>query len=83
MTSSMKIKAVCHGCDYYVTIECTQNRICAPLLQNAQYATQVRKFSAHISEIDERRGEYAPILHSSAVQGNGKRGKISRKGYMV
>ena len=37
---------MCLGCDYYVTIECAQT-ICAPLLQNAQYATEVRRFSAH------------------------------------
>ena len=40
------LQTVCLGCDYYVTIECAQT-ICAPLLQNAQYATEVRRFSAH------------------------------------
>ena len=40
------LQTVCLGCDYYVTIECAQT-ICASLLQNAQYATEVRKFSAH------------------------------------
>ena len=40
------LQAVCLGCDYYVTVECAQT-ICAPLLQNAQYATEVCKFSAY------------------------------------
>ena len=40
------LQTVCLGCDYYVTIECAQT-ICAPLLQNAQYATEVRRFFAH------------------------------------
>ena len=40
------LQTVCLGCDYYVTIECAQT-ICAPLLQNAQYATEVRRCSAH------------------------------------
>ena len=40
------LQTVCLGCDYYVTIECAQTS-CAPLLQNAQYATEVRRFSAH------------------------------------
>ena len=40
------LQTVCLGCDYYVTIECAQ-MICTPLLQNAQYATEVRRFSAH------------------------------------
>ena len=39
------LRTLCLGCDYYVTIEFAQT-ICAPLLQNAQYATEVRKFSA-------------------------------------
>ena len=30
------LQAMCHGCDYYVIIECAQT-ICAPLFQNAQY----------------------------------------------
>ena len=40
------LQTVCLRCDYYVTIECAQT-ICAPLLQKAQYATEVRRFSAH------------------------------------
>ena len=43
---SIHCKECAFGCDYYVTIECAQT-ICAPLLQNAQYATEVRRFSAH------------------------------------
>ena len=34
---------------------CTQT-ICAPLLQNAQYATEVRKFSAHTRNVQENIG---------------------------
>ena len=41
------LQTVCLRCDYYVTIECAQT-ICAPLLQKAQYATEVRRFSAHM-----------------------------------
>ena len=41
-----KLQTVCLGCEYYVTTECAQT-ICTPLLQNAQYATEVRRFSAH------------------------------------
>ena len=40
------LQTVCLGYDYYVTMECAQT-ICAPLLQNAQYATEVRSFYAH------------------------------------
>ena len=39
---SLTLQATCYGCDYYVTIECAQT-LCAPLLHNAHYATQVRK----------------------------------------
>ena len=44
--------------------------ISAPLLQNAQYATQVRKVSAHTRNRQTGRGKYGLILHSSTVQGN-------------
>ena len=44
------LQTVCPGCDYYVTIECAQT-ICAPLLQNAQYAIEVRRLSAHTRNI--------------------------------
>ena len=44
--------------------------LCAPLLHNAHYATQVRKSVLRIRVIDERRGRYGPILHSSSVQWN-------------
>ena len=40
------LQTVCLGYDYYVTTECAQT-ICAPLLQNTQYTTEVRRFSAH------------------------------------
>ena len=46
LTKFSILQTVCLGCDYYVTIECAQT-ICAPLLQNAEYATDVRRFSAH------------------------------------
>ena len=51
------LQAVCLGCDYHhVTIECVQT-ICAPLLRNVQYTTEVRKFSAHIRVINVRKNK--------------------------
>ena len=70
------LQAVCHGCDYYVTIECAQT-ICAPLLQNAQYATQVRKFSAHTRNRREKRGLWSDIELFLNMA------KVAKKGNMV
>ena len=77
------LQAVCHGCDYYVTIESAQT-ICAPLLQNAQYATQVRKFCVHTPNRREKREICSDIALFYNTVEYGKSGKISRKkGNMV
>ena len=64
---SLTLQATCHGCDYYVTIECAQT-ISAPLLQPRALRDSHCTSSLRIlCVIDEGRGRYGLILHSSSV----------------
>ena len=51
------LQAMCHGCDYYVIIECAQT-ICAPLFQNAQYGLMFGGWNRHCACAQRKKKQY-------------------------